>query len=173
MTQKSTTPNKPRNTARKADADAAQLDPAEAGIGSEKDTAKQTRLTAKAADSVADLAEEMARDSHATKAASGFIDEGEETLEDAHAGYNLDSIMRIPVSIQVVLGSASMPVANLMKLGRGAVVPLDHRVGEPVDVVVNGRVVARGEVVVVEDDNSRFGVSLTEIVTAQNASAGF
>ena len=56
-----------------------------------------------------------------------------------------------------------MPVANLMKLGRGAIVPLDHRIGEPVDVVVNGRVVARGEVVVLEDDNSRFGVSLTEI----------
>jgi len=77
---------------------------------------------------------------------------------------NLDSIMRIPVVVQVVLGSATMPVANLMKLGRGAIVPLDHRVGEPVDVVVNGRVIARGEVVVVEDDNSRFGVSLTEIV---------
>ncbi len=81
---------------------------------------------------------------------------------------NLDAVMRIPVTIQVVLGSASMQVANLMKLRRGAVVPLDHRVGEPVDVVVNGRVVARGEVVVVEDDNSRFGVSLTEIVGIQN-----
>ncbi|MGH1589929.1 flagellar motor switch protein FliN [Methylobacterium phyllosphaerae] len=79
-------------------------------------------------------------------------------------GRNLDSILRIPVLMQVVLGSATMPVANLMKLGRGAIVPLDHRVGEPVDVVVNGRVIARGEVVVVEDDNSRFGVSLTEIV---------
>jgi flagellar motor switch protein FliN/FliY len=79
-------------------------------------------------------------------------------------GRNLDSILRIPVLMQVVLGSASMPVANLMKLGRGAIVPLDHRVGEPVDVVVNGRIIARGEVVVVEDDNSRFGVSLTEIV---------
>ncbi|MCJ2048341.1 flagellar motor switch protein FliN [Methylobacterium sp. J-070] len=77
---------------------------------------------------------------------------------------NLDSILRIPVLMQVVLGSATMPVSNLMKLGRGAIVPLDHRVGEPVDVVVNGRVIARGEVVVVEDDNSRFGVSLTEIV---------
>jgi flagellar motor switch protein FliN len=77
---------------------------------------------------------------------------------------NLDTIMRIPVEVQVVLGSATMPVANLIKLGRGAVIPLDHRVGEPVDVVVNGRIVARGEVVVVEDDNSRFGVSLTEIV---------
>ncbi|QGY05967.1 flagellar motor switch protein FliN [Methylobacterium mesophilicum SR1.6/6] len=79
-------------------------------------------------------------------------------------GRNLDSILRIPVLMQVVLGSATMPVSNLMKLGRGAIVPLDHRVGEPVDVVVNGRVIARGEVVVVEDDNSRFGVSLTEIV---------
>lgn len=77
---------------------------------------------------------------------------------------NLDTILRIPVEIQVVLGSATMPVANLMKLGRGAVIPLDHRIGEPVNIVVNGRVVARGEVVVVEDDNSRFGVSLTEIV---------
>src|SRR6478609_4803268 len=63
---------------------------------------------------------------------------------------NLETIMRIPVVVQVVLGSATMPVANLMKLGRGAIVPLDHRVGEPVDVVVNGRIIARGEVVVVE-----------------------
>lgn len=82
----------------------------------------------------------------------------------AEGARNLDSILRIPVTIQVVLGSATMPVSNLMKLGRGAIVPLDHRVGEPVDVVVNGRVIARGEVVVVEDDNSRFGISLTEIV---------
>ena len=51
-----------------------------------------------------------------------------------------------------------------MKLGRGAVVPLDHRVGQPVDIVVNGRVVARGEMVVIEEDSSRLGVSLTEIV---------
>lgn len=79
-------------------------------------------------------------------------------------GRNLDSILRIPVLVQVVLGSATMPVANLMKLGRGAVVPLDHRVGEPVDVMVNGRVVARGEIVIVEEDNSRFGISLTEVV---------
>jgi flagellar motor switch protein FliN len=77
---------------------------------------------------------------------------------------NLDPILRIPVTVQVLLGSATMPVADLMKLGRGAVIPLDHRVGEPVDVVVNGRIVARGAVVVVEDENSRFGVSLTEIV---------
>ncbi|WP_245803206.1 flagellar motor switch protein FliN [Acuticoccus yangtzensis] len=77
---------------------------------------------------------------------------------------SIDTILRIPVNMQVVLGSATMPVSNLMKLGRGQVVALDHRVGEPVDIVVNGRVIARGEVVVVDDDSSRFGVSLTEIV---------
>ena len=91
--------------------------------------------------------------------------------EKLGGGRNLDSILRIPVTIQVVLGSATMPVANLMKLGRGAIVPLDHRVGEPVDIMVNGRVIARGEVVVVEEDNSRFGVSLTEIVGPAGADA--
>ncbi len=75
----------------------------------------------------------------------------------------IDSILRIPVVLQVVVGSATLPVSTLLKLGRGAVVPLDHRVGDPVDVVVNGRTIARGEVVVVEEDGARFGVSLTEI----------
>ena len=82
---------------------------------------------------------------------------------------NYDAILKIPVTVQVVLGSTSMPVASLMKLGRGAVISLDQRVGEAVNVVVNGRVVARGEVVVVDEDNSRFGVSLTEIVTSSNS----
>ncbi len=75
----------------------------------------------------------------------------------------MDSILRIPVVVQVVVGSATLPVSSLLKLGRGAIVPLDHRIGDPVDVVVNGRVIARGEVVVVEGDSTRFGVSLTEI----------
>ncbi len=77
---------------------------------------------------------------------------------------NLEMVMRIPVTVQVVLGSATMPVANLVKLGRGAVVALDRRVGEPVDLIVNGRTVARGEVVVVDEDSSRFGISLTEVL---------
>jgi flagellar motor switch protein FliN/FliY len=97
-------------------------------------------------------------------AANAAAEEGPARSPRADAPTNLDAILRIPVSVQVVLGSATMPVSSLLKLGRGAVVPLDHRVGEPVDVVVNGRLVARGEVVVVEDDNSRFGVSLTEII---------
>jgi len=82
---------------------------------------------------------------------------------------NYETILKIPVTVQVVLGSTSMPVASLMKLGRGAVISLDQRVGEPVNVVVNGRIVARGEVVVVDEDSSRFGVSLTEIVNSSSA----
>lgn len=77
---------------------------------------------------------------------------------------NLEAILSILVDVQVVIGAATMPVSDLMRLSRGAVVPLDHRVGQPVDVVVNGRVIARGEMVVLDDDGSRLGVSLTEIV---------
>jgi flagellar motor switch protein FliN/FliY len=82
----------------------------------------------------------------------------------ATEGLSLDTIMRIPVTVKIVLGSASMPVAALLKLGRGALIPLDRKLGEPVDVIVNGRVVARGEVVVMDDDPSRLGISLTEVV---------
>jgi flagellar motor switch protein FliN/FliY len=80
---------------------------------------------------------------------------------------NLDTILSIPVTVQVVLGSATMPVSSLMKLGRGAIVPLDQRTGDLVNIVVNGRIVARGEVVIVDEASSRFGVSLVEI-TASN-----
>lgn len=77
---------------------------------------------------------------------------------------NADLIMNIPVEVQVVLGATTMPVATLMNLGRGAVITLDKQIGDPVDIVVNGRIVARGEVIVLEDDSSRFGVSLTEVI---------
>jgi flagellar motor switch protein FliN/FliY len=86
-------------------------------------------------------------------------------MEPARPGLgNMDMIMRIPVSVRVVLGSATMPVSSLAKLGRGAVIPLDRRVGEPVDVVVNGRVIARGEVVVMDEGSNRFGLKLTEVI---------
>ena len=60
-----------------------------------------------------------------------------------------------------------------MKLGRGAVIPLDHKVGQAVDIVVNGRVIARGEMTVIEEDVTRLGVSLTEIVGQTAAAAKF
>ncbi|MEX6504960.1 flagellar motor switch protein FliN [Jiella sp. M17.18] len=88
------------------------------------------------------------------------VEEAEEAASD-HVDINL--VMDVPVTMQVVLGSTTMTVANLLKLGRGAVVKLDTKVGDPVDVVVNGRVVARGEIVVIDKEEQRFGVTLTEI----------
>lgn len=76
---------------------------------------------------------------------------------------NRELIMDLPVTMKVVLGSATMPVAALSKLARGSVVKLDKKVGDPVDIVVNGRLVARGEVVVLDEATSRFGVTLTQV----------
>ena len=83
---------------------------------------------------------------------------------DSQAGGNLDRVLRIPVTLKVLLGTASMPIFQLTKLGRGAVIPLDRRVGEPVDVMINGRIIARGEIVVLDEEGSRFGVTLTEMI---------
>ncbi len=73
----------------------------------------------------------------------------------------LEAVYDIPVQVQAVLGRANMQVSQLLKLGRGAVVELDRKVGEAIDIYVNNRLVARGEVVVVED---RLGVTMTEII---------
>jgi len=73
----------------------------------------------------------------------------------------LEAVYDIPVQVSAVLGRSSMQVSQLLKLGRGAVVELDRKVGEAIDIYVNDRLVARGEVVVVED---RLGVTMTEII---------
>lgn len=75
---------------------------------------------------------------------------------------DLGSVYDIPVQVSAVLGRATMQVSQLLKLGRGAVVELDRKLGEAVDIYVNNRLVARGEVVMVGDN--RLGVTMTEIV---------
>jgi flagellar motor switch protein FliN/FliY len=79
---------------------------------------------------------------------------------------DLEAVYEIPVQISAVLGRATMQVSQLLKLGRGAVVELDRKVGEAIDIYVNNRLVARGEVVVVDE---RLGVTMTEIVKADRA----
>lgn len=79
---------------------------------------------------------------------------------------NNNIIMNIPVDVQIVLGSAEMPVSELMSLQKGSTVALNRRIGEPVDVVVNGRKIACGEITVLENDPSRFGIKLTRIIDA-------
>lgn len=87
-------------------------------------------------------------------------DMGEPMANDVTAIYD------IPVQISAVLGRSSMQVSQLLKLGRGAVVELDRKVGEAIDIYVNNRLVARGEVVVVED---KLGVTMTEIVKSDKS----
>ncbi|MCC7305711.1 MAG: flagellar motor switch protein FliN [Alphaproteobacteria bacterium] len=84
---------------------------------------------------------------------------------EAMAG-DVTAIYDIPVQISAVLGRSTMQVSQLLKLGRGAVVELDRKVGEAIDIYVNNRLVARGEVVVVED---KLGVTMTEIVKSDRA----
>jgi flagellar motor switch protein FliN/FliY len=78
----------------------------------------------------------------------------------------LEAVYDIPVRVSAVLGKATMPVSDLLKLGRGAVVELDRKVGEAIDIYVNNRLVARGEVVVVEE---RLGVTMTEIIKSDRS----
>lgn len=76
----------------------------------------------------------------------------------------LSAVYDIPVQLAAVLGKASMPVSQLLRLGRGAVVELDRKVGEPVEIYVNNRLVARGEVLVVDE---HLGITMTEIVKGE------
>ncbi|MGX7874751.1 flagellar motor switch protein FliN [Mesorhizobium sp. ORM6] len=87
-----------------------------------------------------------------------------EVAARAAASTNSSVIMNIPVDVQIILGSTEMAVADLMALQKGSTVALNRRIGEPVDVVVNGRKIARGEITVLESDPSRFGIRLTEII---------
>lgn len=73
----------------------------------------------------------------------------------------LEALYEVPVQISVVLGRTTMSLNNILKLGRGAVIELERGVGDPIDVYVNNKIVAKGEIVIVD---SKIGVTLTEIV---------
>ena len=77
---------------------------------------------------------------------------------------DLEAVFDVPVKVSAVLGRARMEVGELLKLGPGAVLELDRKVGEAIDIYVNNRLVARGEVVLVED---KLGVTMTEIIKAE------
>ena len=76
---------------------------------------------------------------------------------------DLEAVYDVPVTVSAVLGKSAMEVSQLLKLGKGTIVELDRKVGEAIDIYVNDRLVARGEVVLVED---RLGVTMTEIIKA-------
>ena len=91
-------------------------------------------------------------------------DEPEERSEPgARTAGDLEAVFDVPVNVSAVLGRARMDVSELLKLAQGTVVQLDRKVGEAIDIYVNNRLIARGEVVLVED---RLGVTMTEIIKA-------
>ncbi len=93
--------------------------------------------------------------------APGQGDSNPETEIVERSAADLAAVYDVPVNIQAVLGRASLEVSSLLRLTRGSVIELDRKVGEAIDIYVNNRLVARGEVVVVDE---RLGVTMTEII---------
>lgn len=80
---------------------------------------------------------------------------------------NMDLIMDIPIDVEIVLGSSRMQVSGLMNLEEGATIALDKKIGEPVEIMVNGRRIGKGEITVLENDDTRFGVKVTEVLSTR------
>lgn len=98
--------------------------------------------------------------------ASTALSLADDTSEKSAA--DLATVFDVPVNISAVLGKANMSVSQLLKLNKGSVLELDRKVGEAIDIFVNNRLVARGEVVLVED---RLGVTMTEIIKTDDKGA--
>lgn len=105
--------------------------------------------------------------------ANAFADFGDESMipgaatDASGTEPRLDLIMDIPIDVEIVLGTSRMPVSALMKLSQGSTIALDRKIGEPVEITVNGRVIGRGEITVLEEDETRFGVHLLELDTGK------
>ena len=84
--------------------------------------------------------------------------------DSTRAAADLEAVFDVPVQVSAVLGRARMEVGDLLKLGPGTVLELDRKVGEAIDIYVNNRLVARGEVVLVED---KLGVTMTEVIKSE------
>jgi len=92
------------------------------------------------------------------------LQRGASASERPMANVNLDMIMDVSVTVSIEVGRARMSINDLLKLSQGAIIELDRMAGEPLDVLVNGTLVARGEIVVVKE---KFGIMLTEVVSPE------
>ena len=94
--------------------------------------------------------------------AAEFNDLQDKGASDAAREVNIDVILDVPVTLSMEVGRTRIPIRNLLQLNQGSVVELDRAAGEPLDVFVNGTLVAHGEVVVVND---KFGIRLTDVIS--------
>lgn len=109
---------------------------------------------------------DLAHDAAQTGAPALLNAEGVPDAEIKRSAQDLEAVFDVPVTVSAVLGKSGMEVSQLLKLGKGTIVELDRKVGEAIDIYVNNRLVARGEVVLVED---RLGVTMTEIIKSGQA----
>ncbi len=112
------------------------------------------------ADEWAAALEEQGGDGGNDKASTATFDEL--TAESGGPSVNMDAILDVPVTISMEIGRTKITIRNLLQLNQGSVVELDRLAGEPMDVLVNGTLIAQGEVVVV---NEKFGLRLTDIIS--------
>ncbi|MBI3903670.1 MAG: flagellar motor switch protein FliN [Nitrosomonadales bacterium] len=124
--------------------------------------AEQSAATPAADDWGAAMAEQSAATSTPAPAAHPHVFEQFGTGSQSGAHNDLDMIMDIPVQLTVELGRAKMPIKNLLQLAQGSVVELSGLAGEPLDVLINGFLIAQGEVVVVDE---KLGIRVTDIIT--------
>nr|PZN78639.1 MAG: flagellar motor switch protein FliN [Pseudomonadota bacterium] len=94
--------------------------------------------------------------------AAAFDTLRDESTAEGGRDVNLEVILDVPVTLSMEVGRTRIPIRNLLQLNQGSVVELDRAAGEPLDVLVNGTLIARGEVVVV---NEKFGIRLTDVIS--------
>ena len=148
--------------------DPAEFPPADAeqdAMAAEWEAALAQQVSAPAAGMASDPFDDAASEvsdpvQQATPAA--FANFGSPSAPSMPAGNDINMILDIPVQLTVELGRTRIPIKNILQLAQGSVVELDALAGEPMDVLVNGFLIAQGEVVVVND---KFGIRLTDIVT--------
>ncbi|MCX8048649.1 MAG: flagellar motor switch protein FliN [Methylohalobius sp.] len=105
---------------------------------------------------------EQAKGGEFARASYDRLEEDEVGRRHASEDINLDVILDVPVTLSMEIGRTRISIRNLLQLNQGSVVELDRLAGEPMDVMVNGTLIARGEVVVVND---KFGIRLTDIIS--------
>lgn len=168
--------SKQDNEARDEIQNAAARSPATEMSAEADATEQDNRATADAAPALDDWASALAEQAAATPAGKPAAQEDANTpfpdradrifkpLTDSNASGNseIDMIMDIPVQLSVELGRTRLTIKNILQLGQGSVVELDGLAGEPMDIFVNGYLIAQGEVVVVDE---KYGIRVTDIVT--------
>jgi flagellar motor switch protein FliN/FliY len=119
-------------------------------------------------DWAAALAEQQSGESAVVQGAKVFAELKPDKVEHAPPG-RLEMILDIPVSLSVEVGRTKIAIRDLLQLAQGSVIELDALAGEPMDILVNGRLIAQGEVVVV---NEKFGIRVTDIITPEERLRG-